>query len=123
MRKKIVVVDDEERVLGLLEAILDIDDRFEVISAKDGEEALAVCRQQKPDLVFLDLLLPGMDGYSVCRQLKQSAETSSIKVVILTAMAQEAERHTAAEIGADDYLTKPFSPSDLLSKVEELLGT
>ncbi len=122
MRKKILVVDDEERVLGLLEAVLDIDDRFEVISTKDGEEALAVCRQQKPDLVFLDLLLPGMDGYSVCRRLKQSVESSSIKVVILTAMAQEAERHTAAEIGADDYLTKPFSPTDLICKVEELLG-
>ena len=122
MLKKVVLADDEERVLGLLEATLGGDSRYDLILATDGEQALAACQAEKPDLVFLDLLMPRMDGYTVCRQLKQSPETQGIKVVMLTAMAQEADRRTALEIGADDYLTKPFSPVALMSKVEELLG-
>jgi two-component system, OmpR family, alkaline phosphatase synthesis response regulator PhoP len=120
--KKVVLADDEERILGLLQATLGGDDRFELILASDGEEALAACQSQVPDLVFLDLIMPRMDGYTVCRHLKQSTLTNGIKVVMLTAMAQDGDRRTALEIGADEYLTKPFSPIALLAKVEQLLG-
>lgn len=122
MVKKVLLADDEERILGLVQATLGADTRYEVILATDGEEALRACREERPDLVFLDLLMPKMDGYTVCRELKASPETSGIRVVMLTAMAQEADRRTAMRVGADDYMTKPFSPSALLSKVEEMLG-
>jgi two-component system alkaline phosphatase synthesis response regulator PhoP len=122
MTKKVLLADDEERILGLVKATLGIDTRYEIILASDGQEALDACRKEMPDLVFLDLLMPKMDGYQVCREIKQSPETSAIKVVMLTAMAQEADRRTALKVGADDYMTKPFSPTALLSKVEEMLG-
>ena len=89
--------------------------------ASDGDEALRICHEQLPELVFLDLLMPKRDGYTVCRELKKNPATAHIKVVILTAMAQEADRHTAVKVGADDYMTKPFSPTALLEKVEEIL--
>ena len=122
MAKKVLLADDEERILGLVKATLGVDKRYEVILASDGEEALEVCRAALPDLVFLDLLMPKMDGYAVCRELKQGEATRDIKVVMLTALAQEADRRTAMKVGADDYMTKPFSPTALLSKVEEMLG-
>lgn len=122
MTKKVLLADDEERILGLVQATLGGDDRYEVIVASDGEEALESCRRELPDLVFLDLLMPKMDGYAVCRELKMAPDTADIKVVMLTAMAQEADRRTALRIGADDYMTKPFSPTALLAKVEEMLG-
>lgn len=121
MTKKVLLADDEERILGLVQATLGFDDRYEILVASDGEEALEACRRELPDLVFLDLLMPKMDGYAVCRELKQDEATSKIKVVMLTAMAQEADRRTALKIGADDYMTKPFSPTALMNKVEEML--
>ncbi len=121
MGKKVLLADDEERILGLVQATLGSDDRYEIILAMDGEEALSVCKREKPDLVFLDLLMPKVDGYAVCRELKGAPETKDIKVVMLTAMAQEADRRTAMKLGADDYMTKPFSPTALLAKVEEML--
>ena len=75
-----------------------------------------------PDLVLLDLMMPKMDGHAVCRALKQAPATRGIKVVMLTALAQETDRRTAMRAGADDYMTKPFSPTALLAKVEEMLG-
>ena len=122
MVKKVLLADDEERILGLVKATLEEDTRYDVIFASDGEEALRVCQSERPDLVFLDLVMPKMDGYTVCRALKQSPETSHIRVVMLSAMAQETDRRTALRVGADDYMAKPFSPSVLLSKVEEMLG-
>ena len=122
MSIKILLADDEERILGLVKATLGVDDRYDVALASDGEEALKLCREEPPDLVFLDLLMPKVDGFTVCKELKEAPETSGIKVVMLTAMAQEVDRRTALRIGADDYITKPFSPTVLLSKVEELLS-
>ncbi|MEE8519689.1 MAG: response regulator [Dehalococcoidia bacterium] len=121
MVKKVLLADDEERILGLVQATLGTDDRYDILTAADGEEALETCRREHPDLVFLDLLMPKMDGYAVCRELKQDRTTSDIKVVMLTAMVQEADRRTALKIGADDYMTKPFSPTALMAKVEEML--
>jgi two-component system, OmpR family, alkaline phosphatase synthesis response regulator PhoP len=122
MSKRVLLVDDEERVLGLAEATLAIDDSYEITTAGDGEEAIAACKAQKPDLIFLDLLVPKKDGITVCRELKEDPETRDIKIIMLTAMSQEADRLTALKVGADGYMTKPFSPKALLEKAAEMLA-
>jgi DNA-binding response OmpR family regulator len=122
MSKRILLVDDEERILGLAEATLAIDDDYEIVTASDGEEAIAVAKAQKPDLIFLDLLMPKKDGITVCRELRADPETKHIKIIMLTAMSQEADRMTALSVGADGYMTKPFSPKALLDKAEEMLA-
>ena len=120
--KKVLLADDEARILGLVEATIGTDRRFKVLLAGDGEQALRLCTEQRPDLVFLDMLMPKMDGNAVCRAIKESDDTKHIKVVMLTAMAQETDRVTAMSAGADDYMTKPFSPSALVAKIEEMLA-
>ena len=121
MKRKILIADDEERIRGLVVATLSADERYEVITAADGALAVSVCQAERPDLVFLDLLMPKMDGYAVCRELKSSPETRDIKIVMLTAMAQESDRRTAMKLGVDDFVTKPFSPMALAAKLEEML--
>ncbi len=122
MRMKVVIADDEERIRGLVLATLGSDERYDVLTAVDGADAVSTCRAERPDLLFLDLLMPKMDGYAVCRELKKSAETRDIKIVMLTAMAQESDRRTAMKLGVDDFVTKPFSPTALAAKLEELLA-
>ena len=119
---KVLIVDDEERVLGLAKATLEIDDRYEVTMANDGDEAIAACNADKPDLIVLNMLMPKKDGVTVCRELKESPAMQDIKIVMLTAMSQEADKQTALMAGADDYMTKPFSSAALLAKVEQILG-
>jgi DNA-binding response OmpR family regulator len=92
------------------------------VTASDGEEAIAVAKAQKPDLTFLDLLMPKKDGIAVCRELRADPETKHIKIIMLTAMSQEADRMTALSVGADGYMTKPFSPKALLDKAKEMLA-
>ena len=120
--KKILLVDDDAAILALVRATLDGDDRYQVFLARDGEEALAVAGREKPDLVFLDVMMPTMNGYEVCTALKGNAATEHAKVVMLTALAQDQDRARATAVGADDYFTKPFSPLALLAKVENALG-
>ena len=122
MAKKILVVDDEEAVLALVSATLADDDRYSIFLARNGKEAVEVCQRERPDLVFLDLMMSDMDGYEVCRLLRKDPSNADIKVIMLTAMAQEFDRQKAMEVGADEYMTKPFSPAVLLKRVEELLG-
>ena len=122
MTIKVLIVDDEERVLGLAKATLEIDSRYEVTTANDGDEAIAACYADKPDLIVLDMLMPKKDGVTVCREIKESPEMKDIKIVMLTAMSQEADKQTALMAGADDYMTKPFSPAALLTKIEQILG-
>ena len=122
MTIKVLIVDDEERVLGLAKATLEIDPRYEVTTANDGDEAIAACYADKPDLIVLDMLMPKKDGVTVCREIKESPEMKDIKIVMLTAMSQEADKQTALMAGADDYMTKPFSPAALLTKIEQILG-
>ena len=122
MRRKVLLADDEEAVLALVEATLDGDGRYRIILASNGEEAVRVAVREQPDLLFLDVLMPGMDGYEVCRLLKGKTVTAQIKVIMLTALAQDFERRKAMEAGADDYFTKPFSPTALLKKVDDVLG-
>lgn len=119
--KKVLLADDEDGVLALVSATLGNDRRYTLLTAKDGEEALSIARKEVPDLIFLDIMMPKMDGYQVCQALKHANATRHIKVVMLTAMAQDANRERARSAGADDYFTKPFSPTALLEKVSDLL--
>ena len=121
MAQKVLVVDDEADIRRLVQLTLQ-DSRYEVLLAKDGEEALRMVQEEQPQLIFLDVMMPKKDGYEVCQLLKADPATAWIKIVMLTAKAQEFDRRRAMEVGADDYFTKPFSPIDLLDKVEEVLG-
>ncbi len=121
MKCKVLIADDEERIRGLVVATLSADERYEVLTAADGALAVSMCQAERPDVLFLDLLMPKMDGYAVCSELKKSPETRNIKIVMLTAMAQESDRRTAMKLGVDDFVTKPFSPMALAAKLEEML--
>lgn len=120
IRKVVLVVEDEESILELLRYNLD-KAGFVVIPAGSGEDGLSLARRRRPDLILLDLMLPGIDGLEVCRQLKRSKETESIPVVMLTARGEEADIVAGLELGADDYLTKPFSPRVLLAHIRATL--
>jgi DNA-binding response OmpR family regulator len=115
--KKIVVVDDEPTLLATLKYSLE-QENFRVVTASDGEQALEVTRKESPDLVVLDLMLPGMSGIEVCRTLRKE---SSVPVLMLTARDSEVDKVVGLEIGADDYVTKPFGMPELLARVRALL--
>ncbi|HVF52731.1 MAG TPA: response regulator [Actinomycetota bacterium] len=119
--RKLLIADDEEGVRALVRMTLESDD-YEILEASDGEEALRLARSELPQLVLLDVTMPELDGFEVCKALKGDAATSHIAVVLLTARTQKADQAKAAEVQADDYFTKPFSPVALLSKVDEVLG-
>ena len=118
--KKVLLVDDDDRILDLVSATLG-DDQYQLLWAKSGEDALTVVKKEKPSAVLLDVLLPGMDGYMVCQTLKNDPTTRHIKVVMITGMTEEADSDLAMAAGADCFFRKPFSPTELLSKLEALL--
>ena len=120
MEKKIVVVDDEANIRELVRFNLE-KEGFTVIEAVDGVTAISTVRAEKPDLVVLDLMLPALDGLEVCRVLKKDVATSGIPVIMLTAKAEEIDKVLGLEMGADDYLTKPFSPRELLARIKAVL--
>ena len=122
MTKKILLVDDEVAILALLSATLAADDRYSLLLRSHGDDAISVCGRERPDLLILDVRMPGTDGYEVCRLLRKDPSNADIKVIMLTALTQDFDRQKAMEAGADAYCTKPFSPSALLEKVEELIG-
>jgi two-component system alkaline phosphatase synthesis response regulator PhoP len=117
MPKKILVVDDEPEIVVICRDYLQASG-FEVISAGDGPQGLALARSQKPDLVVLDLMLPGMDGLDVCRSLRREGNTP---IIMLTARIEEADKLVGLELGADDYISKPFSPRELVARVRTVL--
>jgi two-component system, OmpR family, alkaline phosphatase synthesis response regulator PhoP len=119
-RRRVLLADDDPSLLRLISTTLGTDD-FELLQATDGEQALEAARRHHPDLVLLDVNMPRLDGFEVCRQLKSDPETASIKVVMLTARGTDADRARGRELGADDYFAKPFSPIQLLNKVYQLL--
>ena len=119
-REKILVVEDEEDILNLVDYNLR-QGGFQVIRAVDGETALALARQKPPDLIILDLMLPGMDGTEVCKTLKQEGATRRIPIIILSAKGEEMDRVIGLELGAADYVTKPFSPRELILRVKAVL--
>jgi len=121
VKKKILAVDDEPNILMSIEFILEMEG-YEVHTARDGEEALEVAGRVHPDLILLDINMPLKDGYQVCRMLRERDETGGTKVVMLTAKGQTLERKKGLEVGADEYVTKPFSAEDLLEKIRTLLA-
>jgi DNA-binding response OmpR family regulator len=119
-KEKILVVDDEEDILELLKFKLSREG-YQVACAASGEEALRCARSETPDLIVLDLMLPNIDGIEVARELKHDFITKNIPVVMLTAKGEEADIVTGLELGADDYITKPFSPKILIARVKAVL--
>ncbi|HHI80677.1 MAG TPA: response regulator [Planctomycetes bacterium] len=118
--KTILVVDDEPFILKSLTFILQKGD-FEVIEARDGEEAVAMIEQHHPSLVFLDVMMPKMNGYDVIRKVRANQELEGVFIVLLTAKGQETDRSQGMSAGANDYLTKPFSPSRILQVAREIM--
>jgi DNA-binding response OmpR family regulator len=115
-KRKILVVDDEPNILLSLEYILE-QEGYEVHVARDGEEALALAEEVFPDLMLLDVAMPRKDGFEVCRALRGHPRLRAVKIVMLTAKGQPLERKKGLEVGADVYVTKPFSAEDLLDKI------
>ena len=116
----ILVVDDDENIVELIQYNL-TRSGYDVITAGDGQAALAAARKQLPDLVLLDLMLPGIDGLDVCRELKSDEATRGIPVIMLTARGEEADIVSGLEMGADDYIPKPFSPRVVMARVKAVL--
>jgi two-component system alkaline phosphatase synthesis response regulator PhoP len=119
-KEKILVVDDEQDILELLKFKFS-KEGYQVTCAASGEEALRCVRSEAPDLIVLDLMLPGIDGIEVARELKNDFDTKSIPIVMVTAKGEEADIVTGLELGADDYITKPFSPRILIARVKAVL--
>ncbi len=114
MSKKILIVDDEKNIVDILRFNLK-KEGFETIEAYDGEQAYETAINEKPDLILLDIMLPKMDGFTVCRKLR---ETISTPILMLTAKEEEVDKVLGLELGADDYITKPFSPRELMARVK-----
>ncbi len=120
MAGKILIVDDEPNIRDLVRFNLD-KAGYITSEAQDGLDALDAARKERPDLILLDLMLPGKDGLEVCRRLKSQRETSGIAIIMLTAKAEEIDKILGLEMGADDYITKPFSPRELIARVKAVL--
>ena len=120
MDKKILITEDSPTILAIMREVLE-DGGFSVISAIDGLDALAKARAELPDLIILDLMLPKMDGYKVCRMLKFDDKYKDIPIIMLTARDKESDLKLGAEVGANAYLTKPFDNEVLLNKIKELI--
>jgi phosphate regulon transcriptional regulator PhoB len=118
--QKILVVEDEPDIRKLVQYNL-TQERFSVLEAEDGEEALKLLQREKPNLVILDLMLPGLSGMELCKLLRQRSETAKLPILMLTAKAGEADRIVGLEMGADDYLAKPFSPREMVARVRAIL--
>lgn len=117
---KVLIVDDEEHILELLKFNLS-NSGYKVISANNGIDAVNIAKEEKPDLLLLDLMLPGMDGLDVCKEIKKNKETSKAAIIMLTAKGEELDKILGLELGADDYITKPFSIRELLARVKAVL--
>jgi DNA-binding response OmpR family regulator len=120
-KSRILIVDDEADLVAVLRVGLEIEG-FDVIEASDGEEGLRLAREQKPALMLLDLMLPKLDGYKVCRALKFDERYKSLPILILSARSGEQDRRLAMDMGADGFITKPYEMKDLVAKVKHKLG-
>ena len=123
MDKKILIADDEPFIRTLLEQTLEDfeDEGVILLMARNGKEALMLVQTENPDLVFLDVMMPHLSGYEVCRRIKEDAELSSTYVILLTARGQEVDRVRGIDVGADEYITKPFDPDDIIQRTQEIL--
>ena len=118
--RTILIVDDDAFIRRPLEFVLRAEG-YRPITAVDGEDGLEKARSERPDLIFLDVMMPGLDGYSVCRRLREDAALAATPVILLTAKGQERDRMMAFESGATEFMSKPYSPSELVRRVRELL--
>ena len=121
MQKKILIVDDEPNIVISLEYLMK-KEGFQVAIATDGDAALAMAAEFRPDLVLLDVMMPKKSGYEVCQQMRSDAALADIKVLMLTAKGRETEVAKGVALGADAYVTKPFSTKELVARVKSLLG-
>lgn len=119
--KRVLVVDDEPNILRTLTFVLK-KEGYDVSSATNGEEAMAEVRSSKPDLIFLDIMMPKKNGYEVCQEIKGDSDLSDIHIIMLTAKGQDADREKGLSVGAEEFMTKPFSPIQVIGRVRELLG-
>lgn len=117
--KKILIVEDERDILQLVKMYLE-KEGFRALTASTGSEGLKLARTEKPDLLILDLMLPEMDGLEVCKRLRSAPETAMLPIIMLTAKAEESDTVIGLELGADDYVTKPFSPKALIARVKAM---
>jgi two-component system alkaline phosphatase synthesis response regulator PhoP len=120
MKNTILIVEDEKDIVKMLEYNLK-KEGFKVLSVRNGEDAIDAAKSEHPELIILDLMLPGIDGLEVCKTLKGDAKTASIPVIMLTAKSQESDKVVGLELGADDYVTKPFSPRELIARIKAVL--
>ncbi len=123
MSQKILIVDDEDHLRMLIEQTLEEleDEGVELLTATNGEDALQLIMDEKPDLVFLDVMMPKMNGIEVCRKVKQELKFNDVFIIILTAKGQELDKQKGKDVEADIYMTKPFDPDDLLQKARQVL--
>ena len=124
MAKKLLIVDDEAHIRMLIEQTLEEleDEGVEFLTAENGEQALEIIQSETPELVFLDVMMPKMNGMEVCRRVKKELLLDKVFIVLLTAKGQELDRLKGQEVGADVYMTKPFDPEVILAKAREVLG-
>jgi two-component system phosphate regulon response regulator PhoB len=119
-RSTILVIEDERDIRELVGFNLE-KAGFRVLAAEDGAAGLSLARKERPDLIVLDLMLPSLDGKEVCRRIRQDPDTAAIPIIMLTALTEEVDRIVGLELGADDYLTKPFSPRELVLRIKAVL--
>ena len=124
MNQKLLIVDDESHIRMLIEQTLEEleDNGVDFFTAENGEQALEIIKKENPQLVFLDVMMPKMNGMEVCRRVKKELNMDDVYIVLLTAKGQELDRKKGQEVGADIYMTKPFDPESLLQKAKEVLG-
>ncbi len=124
MSKKILIVDDEAHIRLLLDQTLEDfeDEGVEILTAENGEEGLEIIQTEKPDLVFLDVMMPKINGFDVCDTVKNKLKLSDVHIILLTAKGQEFDKQKGKEVGADLYMTKPFDPDAIVEKASEVLG-
>lgn len=120
LKKKILVVDDEPLIINLIKLSLK-QDKYDLLEATNGQDAISIAANHKPHIMILDVMMPGLDGFEVCKRLKQDPKTSDIKIIILSAKSEQDNKIKGMDYGADDYLTKPFDPSELDSMIESLI--
>lgn len=121
IRKKVLVVDDEKDIVDILKYNLERENEFEVFTANDGKAALDIAALSFPDVILLDVMMPELNGFELCRQLKSNPDTSKIPVIFLTAKENEIDEVLGLEIGADDYISKPISPRKVLARLKSVI--
>jgi DNA-binding response OmpR family regulator len=120
-KKKILIADDNQNIRDALTYLLE-DEGYEIELAKDGAEALRIVRMRQPDILFLDIMMPEINGYDVCSAIRSDQALKGIYIIMLTAKGQVAEQERGKDVGANEYIVKPFSPMEILSRVKQILN-